>query len=144
MEVVIVVDLLVEEQAMLVEWVEVDVGKQLAAKDTADMIEDMASMADDIVDMAANMVGMIEDMNDIVDSIAKMVSIVVGGNFGATVAWVHSMNSEHTSDHVQEIANSDLGTYLEVLVLATMVSLRPCNTHFPSLHWLPYYSSAKP
>jgi len=119
---------------VLVEWIEVDVGKQLAAEDTADMIKDMTNMADDIVDMAANMVGMIEDMNDIVESIVEMVSIVVVGNFGAAMAWVHSMNSEHTSDHLQEIANSDLGTYLEVLVLAAMVSLRPCNTHFPYLH----------
>ena len=110
MGVVIVVDLLVEEQAMLFEWVEFDVGKQLAAEDIADMVEDMANMADDIVDMAANMVGMVEDMIDIVE----MVSIVVVGNFGAAMAWVHSTNSEHTSDHVQEIANSGLGTYLEV------------------------------
>ena len=108
-------------------------GKQLAAEDTANMIEDMVSMADDIVDMAANMVGMIEDMNDIVESIAEMVSIVVVGNFGVAMAWVHSMNSEHTSDHLQEISNSGLGTYLEVLFLAAMVSLRPCNTHFPYL-----------
>ena len=100
MEVVIVVDLLVEEQVMLVEWVEVDVGKQLAAEDIADMVEDMANMADDIVDMVANMVGMVEDMVDIVESIADMASIVVVGNFGAAMAWVHSMNSEHTSDHV--------------------------------------------
>jgi methyl-accepting chemotaxis protein len=125
MEVVIVVDLLVEEQAMLVEWVGVDVGKQLAAKDIANMIEDMENMADDIVDMVANMVGMVEGMVDIVESIAEMVSIVVVGNFGAAMAWVHSMNSEHTSDHVQEIANSGLGTYLEVEVLAAMVSLCP-------------------
>ena len=125
MEVVIVVDLLVEEQAMLVEWVGVDVGKQLAAEDIADMVEDMVNMADDIVDMAANMVGMVEDMVDIVESIDEMVSIVVVGNFGAAMAWVHSMNSEHTSDHVQEIVNSSLGTYLEVEVLAAMVSLRP-------------------
>ena len=128
------VDLLVEEQAMLVEWVEVDVSKQFAAEDIADMIEDMASMADDIVDMPVNMVGMVEDMNDIVEIIVEMVSIVVVGNFGAAMAWVHSMNSEHTFDHVQEIANSGLGTYLEVLVLAAMVSLCPCNTHFPYLH----------
>jgi hypothetical protein len=44
MEVVIVVDLLVEEQVMLVEWVGVDVGKQLAAKDIVDMVEDMENM----------------------------------------------------------------------------------------------------
>lgn len=105
-------------------------GKQLAAKGTADMIEDMMSMADDIVDMAVNMFGMIEDMYDIVE----MVSIVVVGNFGAAMAWVHSMNSEHTFDHLQEIENFDLGTYAEVLVLATMVSLCPCNMHFPYLH----------
>ena len=140
MEFVIVADLLVEEQVMLVEWVGVDVGKQLTAEDIADMVEDMANMDDDIVDMAANMVGMVEDMVDIVE----MVSIVVVGDFGAAMAWVHSMNSEHTFDHLQEIANFDLETYLEVLALAAMVSLCPCNTRFPSLHWLPYYSSAKP
>ena len=123
MGVVSEVDLLVEEQAMLVECFGVD--KQLAAEDIVDMVEDMANMADDIVDMAANMVGMVEDMIDIVESIAEMVSIVVVGNFGAAMAWVHSTNSEHTSDHVQEIANSGLGTYLEVQVLAAMVSLRP-------------------
>ena len=125
MEVVIVVDLFVEEQVMLVEWVGFDVGKQLAAEDIVDMVEDMVNMADDIVDMAANMVGMVEDMIDIVEGIADMVSIVVVGNFGAAMAWVHSTNSEHTSDHVQEIVDSGLGTYLEVLVLAAMVSLRP-------------------
>jgi len=125
MEVVIVVDLLVEEQAMLVEWVGIDVGKQLAAEDIADMIEDMANMDDGIVDMATNMVGMVEGMMNIVESITEMVSIVVVGNFGVAMAWVHSMNSEHTSDHVQEIVNSDLGTYLEVEVLAAMVSLCP-------------------
>ena len=125
MEVVIVVDLLVEEQAMLVEWVGVDVGKQLAVEHIVDMFEDIVNMADDIVDMAANMVGMIEGMVDIVESIVEMVSIVVVGNFGAAMAWVHSMNSEHTSDHVQEIVNSDLGTYLEVEVLAAMVSFCP-------------------
>lgn len=125
MEVVIVVDLLVEEQTMLVEWVEIDVGKQLAVEDIVDMIEDMANMADGIVDMAVNMVGMVEGMMDIVESIARMVSIVVVGNSGAAMAWVHSMNSKHTSDHVQEIVNSDLGTYLEVKVLAAMVFLRP-------------------
>ena len=119
------VDLLVEEQAMLVEWVEIDVGKQLVAEDIADMIEDMVNMADGIVDMAVNMVGMVEGMMDIVKSIAGMVSIVVVGNSGAAMAWVHSMNSEHTSDHVQEIASSGLGTYLEVEVLAAMVSLCP-------------------
>jgi len=116
MEVVIVVDLLVEEQVMLVEWVGVDVGKQLSTEDIANMIEDMANMADDIVDMATNMVGMVEDMTDIVGSIAEMVSIVVVDNFGVTMAWVHSTHSEHTSDHVEEIANSGLGTYLEVEV----------------------------
>jgi len=125
MEVVMVVDLLVEEQVMLVEWAKVGMGKQLAIEDIADMIEDMVNMADDIVDMAANMVGMVEDMTDIVGSIAEMVSIVVVGNFGAAMAWVHSTNSEHTFDHVQEIVNSSLGTYLEVEVLVAMVSLRP-------------------
>ena len=85
---------------MLVEWVGVDVGKQLAAEDIADTVEDMVNMADDIVDMDANMVGMVEDMVDIVESIAEMVSIVVVGNFGAAMAWVHSTNFEHTSDHV--------------------------------------------
>ena len=144
MEVEIVVDLLVEEQAMLVEWVEVDVGKQLATEGIADMVEDMANIADDIVDMAVNMVGMVEDMSDIVETIAEMVSIVVVGNFGAAMAWVHSTNSKHTSDHVQEIGNYGLGTYLEVLVLAAMVSLRPCNTHFPYPCSLPHYNYAKP
>ena len=110
---------------MFVEWVRVDVGKQLAVEDIADMVEDMANMADDIVDMTANMVDMVEDMVDIVESIAEMVSIVVVGNFGASMAWVHSTNSEHTYDHVQEIANSGLETYLEVEVLVAMVSLRP-------------------
>ena len=109
---------------MLVEWVRVDVGKQLAAEDITDMVEEMANMADDIIDMAANMVGMVEDMVDIVESIAEMVSIVVVGKFGAAMAWVHSTNSEHTSDLVQEIINSGLETYLEVEVLVAMVSLR--------------------
>jgi len=95
------------------------------------MIEDFVNITDDIVDMAVNMVGMAEDMTNIVGSIAEMVSIVVVGNFGASMAWVHSTNSEHTSDHVQEIANFNLGTYIEVEVLAAMVSLRPSNTHFP-------------
>ena len=98
------------------------------------MVEDVMSMVDDIVDMAANMVGMIEDMHDMIESIVEMVSIVVVGDFGVAMAWVHSMNSVHTFDHLQEIANFDLETYLEVLALATMVSLCPCNTHFPSLH----------
>jgi len=125
MEVVIVVDVLVEEQVNLVEWAEVGMGKQLAIEDIADMIEDMANMANDIVDMVANMVGMVENMTDIVESIAELVSIVIVGNFGAAVAWVHSTNSEHTSDHVQEIVNYGLGTYLEVEVLVAMVSLHP-------------------
>ena len=68
---------------------------------------------------------MVEDMIDIVESIAEMVSIVVVGNFGVAMAWVHSKNSEHTSDLVQEIANFGLETYLEVEVLVAMVSLRP-------------------
>ena len=123
---------------MLVEWAEVGMGKQLSVQDIDYMIEDMVNMADDIVDMAANMVGMVEDMTDIVGSIAEMVSIVVVGNFGATMAWVHSTNSEHTSDHVQEIANFGLGTYLEVEVLAAMVSLCPLNTHFPYPCYLPH------
>jgi len=125
MEVVMVVYLLVEEQVMIVEWAKVGMGKQLAVEDIDYMIEDMANMADDIFDMAANMVGMVEGMTDIAGSIAEMVSIVVVGNFGVAMAWVHSMNSEHTSDHVQEIANSGLGTYLEVEVLAAMASLYP-------------------
>ena len=131
MEVVMVVDLLVKEQVMLVEWAEVGMGKQLVVKDIDYMIEDMANMADDIVDMAVNMVDMVEDMTNIVGSIVETVSIVVVGNFGAAMAWVYSTNSEHTSNHVQEIVNSGLGTYLEVEVLATMVSLRPENTHLP-------------
>ena len=111
---------------MLFECVGVD--KQLVVEDIIDMFEDIANMADDTVDMAENMVGIVEDMVDIVDiveSIAEMVSIVVVGNFGAAMAWVHSKNSEHTSDLVQEIANSGLETYLEVEVLVAMVSLRP-------------------
>ena len=103
----------------------VDVCKQLATEDIADMVEDMANMDDDTVDMAVNMVGMVEDMVDIVESIVVMVSTVVVGNFGAAMAWVHSKNSEHTSNLVQEIANSGLETYLEVEVLVAMVSLRP-------------------
>jgi len=87
MEVVMEVDLLVEEQAILVNFVEID--KQLAAEDIADMLEDIEDMADDTVDMAEIMVGMVEDMVGIVDSIAEMVSIVVVGNFGAAMAWVH-------------------------------------------------------
>jgi len=124
MEAVIEVDLLVEEQAMLVECVGVD--KQLAAEDIADMLEDIADMVDDTVDMAKKMVGMVKDMVDIVESITKMVSIVAVGNFGAAMAWVHSKNSEHTSDLVQEIANFGLETYLlDVEVLVAMVSLHP-------------------
>ena len=141
LEIVVVVDLLVEEQAVLVEQVEAD--KQLA-KDTADMVEGVMDTVDDIVDMVVNMVGMIEDMYDKIESTVEMVSIVVVGCFGAAMAWVHSMSFVHTFDHLQEIANFDLGTYLEVLALAAMVFLRPCNTCFPSLHWLPCYSSAKP
>jgi len=114
MGVVSEVDLLVEEQAMLVECFEVD--KQLAAEDIADMFEDIADMVDDTVDMAENTVGMVEDMVDIVESIVEMVSIVVVGNFGVAMAWVHSKNSEHTFDLVQEIANFGLETYLEVEV----------------------------
>jgi len=98
MEAVIEVDLLVEEQAILVECVWVD--KQLAAEDIANMLEDIVDMADDTVDMAENMVGMVEDMVDIVESIADMVSIVVVVNFAAAMAWVHSKNSEHASDLV--------------------------------------------
>ena len=141
LEIVVVVDLLVEEQAVLVEQVEAD--KQLA-EDTIDMVENVMNTADGIVDMVVNMVGMIEDMYDKIESTVEMVSIVVVGGFGATMAWVHSMNSVHTFDHLQEIANFDLETYLEGLALAAMVSLCPCNTRFPSLHQLPYYSSAKP
>ena len=144
LEIAIVVDLLVEEQAVLVEQVEFEVGKQLAVEDTANMVEDVMNMADDIVDMDVNMVGMIEDMYDRIENIVEMVSIVALGDFGVAMAWVHSMNSEHTFDHLQEIANFDLETYIEVLALAAMVSLCPCNTRFPSLHQLPYYSSTKP
>ena len=124
LEIVVVVDLLVEEQAVLAEQVEVEADKQLA-EDTADMVENVMDTVDGIVDMAVNMVGMVEGMMDIVESISEMVSIVVVGNFGAAMAWVHSMNFEHTSDHVQEMENSGLGTYLEVEVLAAMVSLHP-------------------
>jgi len=98
------------------------------------MVENVMNMADGIVDMVVNMVGMIEDMYDRIESTVETVSIVVVGGFGAAMAWVHSMNSVHTFDHLQEIANFDLETYLEVLALASMVSLCPCNTRFPSLH----------
>ena len=116
MEVVIGVDLLLEEQAMFVECFEVD--GQLAAKDIVNMFEDTADMADYTVDMVEDIMSMVEDMM----GIAEMVSIVVEGNFGVDMAWVHSKNSEHTFDLVQEIENSDLETYLEVEVLAAMVS----------------------
>ena len=68
MEVVIEMDLLVEEQAMLVEYFEVD--GQLASEDIVDMFEDTANMVEDTVDM-------VEDMVDMILNIAKMVSIVV-------------------------------------------------------------------
>ena len=123
MEVVIEMDSMVEEQAMFVECFEV-VG-QLVAEDIADMFEDTADMADDTVDMDENIVAMVEDMVGIVESVAEMVSIVVVGNFGVSMAWVHSKNFEHTSDHVQEIASFGLETYLEVKVLVAMVSWRP-------------------
>ena len=57
------VELLVEDQAMLVECFGVD--KQLAAEDIVDMFEDIANVTDDTVDMAENIVGMVEDMVDI-------------------------------------------------------------------------------
>ena len=98
------------------------------------MVENVMNTADGIVDMVVNMVGMIEDMYDKIESTVEVVSIVAVGGFGAAMAWVHSMNSVHTFDHFQEIASFDLGTYLEVLALAAMVFLRPCNTCFPSLH----------
>ena len=113
MEVVIEVNLLVEEQTMFFECFGVD--GQLAAEDIVDMFEDIANMAE-------NIVGMVEEMVGIVESIAEMVSIVVVGNFGVAMAWVHSKNSEHTSDLVQEIANFGLETFLEVEVLVAMVS----------------------
>ena len=97
------------------------------------MVENVMNMADGIADMVVYMVGMIEDMYDRIESTVEMVSIVAVGGFGATMEWVHSMNSVHTFDHLQEIANFDLETYLEVLALAAMVSLCPCNTRFPSL-----------
>ena len=57
------------------------------------------SMADDIVDMAKDMVGMIEDMYDMIEGIVEMASIIAVGDFDAAMAWVHSMNFEHTFDH---------------------------------------------
>jgi len=120
MEVVIEVDLLVEEQEMLVECVGVD--NQLAIEDIIDIFEDIVNVADDTVDMAENTIGMVEDMVDIVESTAEMVSILVVGNFGVAMTWVHSKNFEHTSDLVQEIANFGLETYLEVEVLVATVS----------------------
>jgi len=101
MEVVMVVDLLVKEQVILIEWAKVGMGKQLAVEDIDYMIEEMANMADDIVDMVVNMVDMVEDMTDIVGSIVDMSSIVVVGNFVAAMTWVYSTNSEHTSNHVK-------------------------------------------
>ena len=60
MEVVIEVDLLVEEQAMLVECFGVD--EQLAVEDIVDMFEDIANMAEYTVDMAEYTVDMAENM----------------------------------------------------------------------------------
>jgi len=105
------VDLLVEEQAMIVECFGVD--KQFAVEDISDMFEDIANVADDTVDMVENIVGMVEDMVDIIESTVEMVSIVAVGNFGVAMAWAHSKNSEHTYDLVHEIANFGLETYLE-------------------------------
>ena len=97
LEIAVVVDLLVEEQAVLVE--EVGADKQLA-EDTADMVENVMNTADGIVDMVVNMVGMIEDMYDRIESTVEMVSIVAVVGFGAAMAWVHFMSSMHTFDHL--------------------------------------------
>ena len=127
MEVVIEMDLLMKEQAMLVEYFEVD--EQLVAEDIVDMFEDTADMAEgtvhmveDTIDMAENIVGMVEDMVDMIENIAEMVSSVVVDKFAFAKAWEHSKNSEHTSDLVQEVASFGLETYLEVEVLIAMVS----------------------
>ena len=69
MIIVVVVDLLVEEKIMFVEYVEVD--GQLAVEDIADMFEDTADMAEGIADMVEDVAGMVEGIVD-------MVSIVVG------------------------------------------------------------------
>jgi methyl-accepting chemotaxis protein len=70
MLIVVVVDLLVEEQIMFVEYVEVD--GQLVVEDIVDMFEDTADMAEGIADMVEDVAGMVEDIVD-------MVSIVVVG-----------------------------------------------------------------
>ena len=91
MEVAIEMDLLVVEQAMLVECFEVY--GQLVVEDIVDMFVDTADMTEDTVDMADDIVGMIED-------IVEMISIVVVDKFNVAMAWEHSKNSEHTSDLV--------------------------------------------
>ena len=79
MLIVVVVDLLVEEQIMFVEYVEVD--GQLVVEDIVDMFEDIVDMAEGIADMVEDVAGMVEGIVD-------MVSIVVG-NIGV-VDWTNS------------------------------------------------------
>lgn len=64
------------------------------------MVENVMNMDVGIVDMVVNMVGMIEDMYDKIESTVETVSIVVVVGFGAAMAWVHSMSSVHTFDHL--------------------------------------------
>jgi methyl-accepting chemotaxis protein len=80
MLIVVVVDLLVEEQIMFVEYVEVD--GQLVVEDIADMFEDTADMAEGIADMVEDVAGMVEDIVD-------MVSIVVVGKI-VVADWTNS------------------------------------------------------
>ena len=96
MEIAVVVHLLVEEQAVLVEKVGAD--KQLA-EGAADMFENVMDMAVGTVDMAVSKVGMIEDMDDRIGNTVEMISIDFVVGFDAAMAWVHSMSFVHTSDH---------------------------------------------
>jgi methyl-accepting chemotaxis protein len=75
MIIVVVVDLLVEEQIMFVEYVEVD--GQLVVEDIVDMFEDTVDMAEGIVDMVEDVAGMVEDVASMVEDIVDMVSIFV-------------------------------------------------------------------
>ena len=80
MIIVVVVDLLVEEQIMFVEYVEVD--GQLVVEDIVDMFEDTADMAEGIADMVEDVAGMVEGIVD-------MVSIVVVGKI-VVADWTNS------------------------------------------------------
>ena len=87
MLIVVVVDLLVEEQIMFVEYVEVD--GQLVVEDIADMFEDIVDMAEGIADMVEDVVGMVEDVAGMVEDIVDMVSIVVVGKI-VVADWTNS------------------------------------------------------